>query len=236
VAVDGQTSGALYGSDIQIHDVGYNAWANSTADEDGGHYIFTNSSAVIDTFIQHAGYSSGSRYNLTPGGFYELIMWPSAYPAPATGLVNLFVIVNEATTHKPITGATVYVTPPSGAMIAGTTNDVGTETFQVANKTFMRVTVSSYVETGYNSATSTITTSDFGPDTLRIELSKKTVTPVPTASGTPLPGEATVRPTLDTRTNMQKDQAMMDTVRQWADILIPVACLMTLLYMFGYKP
>jgi len=237
-AIDGQTSGSIHGSNIQIHDEtgsGSSSWVNTTGDLDGISYIVTTSSTTLAGYAQATGYTSTSRTGLVPvsdGLFYELIMWPTSQQnATVPWNVNLYVIVNDELNHQPLKGVNVQATVPSGATQATTTNAAGTATFQIANKTLIRLTASM---PGYMTGTTTITTTDWGPDTKRIELQKATVAPLITA--TPLPGEVTARPTVDMRTATQKDADMMGQIRDFAPTLIMMAMFMTLMYMVGYKP
>ena len=243
-AIDGLTSGTIHGSDIQIHDEGNSgpsSWVNTTADADGASHIIVNTSTTLAGYAQATGYTSISRTGLTPiDGLYELIMWPTSQQNTTVPWnVNLYVIVNDAVTYQPLQGVQVQAAVPSGATQAATTNAAGTVTFQIANKTFIRLTASL---PGYWTGTTSITTTDWGPDTKRIELQKATVAPLITA--TPLPGEVTARPTImagcedpdSSSCSYAKDRKMMNDIRDWSNILIPVACLMTLLYMMGWKP
>ena len=225
-AVDGQSSGAIYGSNIQIHNKLDGSWVNTTNDDDGTSSITSNQSATLDIYAQAIGYASASRTGLTPGDIvYELIMWPTtALLAPGANNVNLIIIVDDRLTATPIQSASVSVTIPTGATTGGSTNSAGTETFVAPNKSVIHVTVS---KSGYVSASKIITTSDFGPDTLRVELTKATVTPTITA--TPLPGEVTARPTLDQRTDNQKDADMMNQIRDAGPGLVGLAILATVM-------
>ncbi len=233
-AVDGQTSGAIHGSSIQINDVMRGNWVNTTNEQDGTSSIYTNTSTTINAYAQATGFSDASRTGLLPANIvYELILWPTSIPNPTPNynLSNLFVIVDDYDTKYPISGVVVQATNQSGSTQSGTTNAAGTVMFQVTNLSLIRLTAS---KAGYWTGTTTITTTAFGPDTKRIELLKATVTP--TITQTPLPGELTVRPTIDARTDLQKDQAMMDQVREFAPTLISFACIFTLLYIAGWKP
>ena len=103
-------------------------------------------------------------------------------------------------------------------------------------------------KTGYVSGSKTVTTSDYGPDTIRIEIWKTVVTATPTA--TPPPGGITVAPTYAPYCNpnaadydagkcsTEKDASMMNQVRDAGPILISLAILATivgLLKLMGKK-
>jgi hypothetical protein len=192
-AVDGATGGQVHYSNIQIKDVNQNLWTNVTNDFDGTHYIDTLQSTTIDAYADMTGYTSASRLGLAPfsGGLYEIVLWPAgSLLDPGPGNVNLIVLVNDRTTSSGIGSASVSAMAPSGAVEGSSTGTTGTVTFVVPNMSVIHVTAK---KDGYTAGTGTITTTAFGPDTLRIELTKATVTPVVTA--TPLPGEVTARPT-----------------------------------------
>ena len=240
-AVEGSSGGSVHGADIQIYDVEGNRWQNYTADSDGTGYIDAPSDHTLNGYAQYTGMVSTSRLGLEPfDGLYELVLWPSymlGAPGsgdpgdPGVGNINLIVMVNDKITKENIEYASVSVTIPSGSTQGTSTGTTGNAIFVVPNNSVIYIKASA---DGYTTASTTITSSAMGPDTKRIELDKPTVTPSITA--TPLPGEATVRPTLDIRSPEQKDQAMMDLIRSNAELLISVAILMTLLYMMGYKP
>ena len=214
--VDGGTNGAVHGCDIQIHDTTTGVWANSSDDSDGTHYIDTPSTSTLSGYGSATGFNAASRLSVpAKDTVYELIMWDdynlgapgSGDPGdPGAGNINLIVIVNDKDTQESL-DATVSVTIPSGATTGGSTGTSGSELFIVPNESVVKVTAS---KTGYTKASKTITTSAFGPDTIRLELSKAVVTQTPVVTYTNVYG--TVVTTVDTRSSDQKAQDMMDTV------------------------
>jgi len=226
--VDGITSGAIHGSDIQIKDVESGTWSNWTDDSDGTGYIDTLPYHTLNIYGEATGYTSTSRLGLNSfsEGIYELIMFPTnAFLDPGDSNVNLIVLVNDKGTALPITSASILVTIPSGASIGGSTGLSGVETFVVPNASIIHVTAS---KIGYVTGTRTLTTSDFGPDTIRIELPKAVITVTPTS--TIPPGGVTPAVTVDPRSTSQKDTDMMNQVRDAGPLLISLAILAT---MFG---
>jgi PKD repeat protein len=104
--------------------------------------------------------------------------------------------------------------------------------------TFQDLLVSTYqystYKDGYQSATAYETTTGGQIKTVSISLVPVGATPTPTPFiGGPTPAAGA---TPDTRTNSEKDQAMMDLIRNNAEGLILVAIVMTMMYMIGYKP
>jgi hypothetical protein len=253
-AVDGTNGGSIHGANINIKNVLTGAWTNYTSDADGTGYIDTLSNATIEAYSDYTGFSSASRSNLTPfDGVYELVMWPGgSLPDPGTGNVNLIVIVNDKATSAPISGATVKFTPPTGATQGATTNSAGTYVFQVPNMSVISLGVTFPSGSPYLPASTSITTSAFGPDTKRIEVSKNYVTPTGTIAGDingdgvvddkDVPGATPVRtilpgcedPTSSACASAQDDQMARD-VRGWIMLLIPICGLVTLMYLFGFK-
>lgn len=239
-AVNGQTNGAIYGANLQLHDDETDTWSNVTADADGTHFITTNSTATIDGYADATGFSSVERLNLAPCAtsgtcLYELIMWPDfMLPAPGSGLpgdpgtgnVNLVVIVSDKDSSEGIYMAQVTVSDPSGSTQASYTNDAGTKIFAVSNESTIHVTAS---KTGYSTVSKTTTTSEFGPDTVRIELTAASGAPTPTPIITDASG-AIVPPAV-TLTAAEQDQDLMDMIRENAPNLVMLFILFTLMYM-----
>jgi len=227
---DGATSGHISGANISIKDESTGTWSNVTGRFDGTWYIDTLPGATVSGYGVAAGYTSTSRLNLPASGsvMYELIMQPGNVPAAPTGKVKLFVLVNDYDTGKGIDQAQITVNMYMDSTILGRSNPAGSTSFNVKNATAFYVTVD---KPGYDSATRSGTTTDAGPDTVRVELRKTTITAGPT--GTPVNGEPTARPTIDARTTGEKDSAMMDQIRDAGPALISLAILMTMIYMVG---
>lgn len=179
-------------SNLQLKDLTFNVWHNWTTAFDGTGYIDALPTSRLSGYGTATGYSSASRINVTPGDFvYEIIMIPTgSLLAPGDGYVNLIAVVNDRGTGSPIDLASISTTIPTGAYTGTSTSSSGTAEFVVPNMSVIHVAVS---KTGYKSASKVITTTAFGPDTVRIELDKHVVTATVTA--TPQPGELTPRPT-----------------------------------------
>lgn len=231
--VDGQDSSSIYGCNLALKDETAGYWSNSTADSDGTHYIATNSTDLVSGYATATGFQPVSRTNLATfsEGIYELIMWPddsvcttpgecgTAYD-PGTGNVNLIIMVNDKDTSDPIADADIKLVEDVGATTYGTTNEAGAEMFFFSNKTQVRIVAS---KAGYTSASKVYTTSDFGPDTVRLELSKSYVTVTPTVTITD--GSGNPIETIDIRTASEQDQALFDKLRKEAPELIDLCIL-----------
>ena len=233
-AVDGVTSGQIHNATINIKDETAGTWFNGSYLGMGSYY----GTWYIDTLPGHTlsgygsadGYTSTSLLNVPADGnkMYELIMQPgSVAPAP-TGKVKLFVLVNDFDNGAAVSGAKVTVSMFQESTVIGYTNTAGTATFDVKNVTGYTATAE---KNGYYAVTRSGTTTASGPDTIRIELRKPTVTPVVTR--TPVAGEVTARPTLDMRTSSEKDNDIMDLIRNNGESLVSLAILMTMIFLVG---
>jgi len=224
ISTDGMTGGSIYNSEINLLDVENSSWRNTSDAEYGLSYIDTLPYHTINAYGSADEYTSISRLGLdAKEGIYELIMWSGLLSA-GEGNINLLVTVGALPSGLAVAQASVQATVVStGATTGGITSLAGTELFVVPNATAIKVTA---WKSGYIMASKTITTSDFGPDSVRIDLQTEVITVTPTA--TPFPGEATPRPTLDQRTTTEKDQDMMEQIRDAGPMLISLAIIATL--------
>lgn len=228
----------LMGTDIQIRDVQNNFWSNFTNTQDGTGYIDSYNDHTLNAYSQLTGYQSVSRLGLAPlgiySGVYDLTMYPNNMLAdPGPGNVNLIFYVSDKNTKQPLS-ATVSITTPSGSTTGQATGDGGSTVFVAPNVSIITYKVTA---SGYNSVAGSITTTTFGPDTQRVELTKMVVTPtistVPTdpATGLTLAPGQTPYATIDPRTPQQKDEDMMTQVRNAAPNLIGLFILCTIIFL-----
>jgi len=246
-AVNGVTSGAIYGANIQITDDTTGLWSNSTADADGSHYIFAAATDTVSGYADATGFTTSTRTGVTAAaGPFEIIMWPTnllAVPGsggsgdPGLGNVNLIVIVNDITNNKPLQGASVSATTPAGTQQIATTNSAGTVTMSVPNVSTIHLTVA---KTGYTSGDRVLTTSSFGPDTTRMELVPITIGATATATAvlTNANGDVvvTIMPGCEGGEDTDacyaaQDRSMMNDVRGWMKLLIPLFAVFTIVYL-----
>jgi hypothetical protein len=241
--VDGQTSGRMHDCVISLKDVENATWSNSTW-EWGYWWIDTLPTHTIDAYGVLSGYASVVRTGQPASGtrMIELVMWPEDIPAAATGKVNLFVIVNDYESSNAITGAAVSIRDSAtGITTSHTTGHSGTVQTTATNATMMYITVSKY---GYDTRTVPFETSDFGPDTKRVELFKSVVTTVPTA--TIPPGGVTTAVTVDpagtpdpaggaSGYSTAKGQQMMDYLAMNGMDLVQLCVMVTILGLLGFK-
>lgn len=245
--VDGTTNGRMGGCDVSLKDVEAGTWANSsTVGWDYGYYwIDTLPNHTIDAYGVLSGYSPVSRTGEPASGtrMIELVMWDISLPGPSTaGMVVLNVLANDIESGYALPGATVQVKDgATGITYTETTPTSGTARFEVTNKSTSYITVKKY---GYVSKTVTLETSDFGPDTKRVELERATVTTGPTPT---IPvGGVTTAVTVDpvgtpdpaggpSGYSNAKGQQMMDYLAAHGMDLVQLCFLVTILGLMGIK-
>jgi PKD repeat protein len=241
--VDSQTSGSIHGCAISMKDQEANAWSNNSATVSGTWCIDTYPLHHISAYGSATGYSSVYRTDLLASDsiMYELLMVPGYVPPAATGKVWLYVMVNDLATGATIPGAQVSISGSGQATQTGTTDSTGSVHKQWANVSTAYVSVSA---TGYSVGTKTIVTSNFGPDVVRVELSKGTITVAPSQTvgpggttyptvgpyGTPGPS-GTMAPGY---TNNQ-GQMMIDYLAAHGMDLIQLCFLVTVCALLGIK-
>lgn len=245
--VDGTTNGRMGGCAVSLKDVEAGTWANSsTVGWDYGYYwIDTLPNHTIDAYGVLSGYSPVSRTGEPASGtrMIELVMWDISLPGPSTaGMVVLNVLANDIESGYALPGATVQVKDgATGITYTETTPTSGTARFEVTNKSTSYITVKKY---GYVSKTVTLETSDFGPDTKRVELERATVTTGPTPT---IPvGGVTTAVTVDpvgtpdpaggpSGYSNAKGQQMMDYLAAHGMDLVQLCFLVTILGLMGIK-
>jgi hypothetical protein len=245
--VDGTTNGRMGGCAVSLRDVESDTWANSTDAGWGyGYYwIDTLPNHTIDAYGVLSGYSPVSRTGEPASGtrMIELVMWDISLPGPSTsGMVVLNVLANDIESGYALPGATVQVKDgATGITYTETTPTSGTARFEVTNKSTSYITVKKY---GYVSKTVTLETSDFGPDTKRVELERATVTTGPTPT---IPvGGVTTAVTVDpvgtpdpaggpSGYSNAKGQQMMDYLAAHGMDLVQLCFLVTILGLMGIK-
>jgi hypothetical protein len=131
---------------------------------------------------------------------------------------TLYVYVKDKDTLSGLSDATVWISDGQTRK----TGSSGVATFTVLEGGSYSITVT---KTGYQSLTGSITVAGTG-NAISMELSRLTVTTSPTLA----PGAS---PTVDTRTDSQKDAAMMGKVRASGDDLIGLAIIAAMFGLIG---
>jgi PKD repeat protein len=241
--VDSQTSGSIHGCAISMKDQEANAWSNNSATVSGTWCIDTYPLHHISAYGSATGYSSVSRTDLLASDsiMYELLMVPGYVPPAAAGKVWLYVLVNDLATGAVIPGAQVSISGSGQATQTGTTDSTGSVHKQWANVSTAYVSVSA---TGYSVGTKTIVTSNFGPDVVRVELSKGTLTVAPTQTTGP-GGTIPVTPgpygtpgpmgTMAAGYTNNQGQMMLDYLAAHGMDLIQLCFLVTVCALLGIK-
>jgi PKD repeat protein len=233
---DGMTSGGIYNSNIQMHDMEGGAWSNVT--NSGGWWcIDTLPGHSLNIYAQATGYTSAETLGASAnGGRHYLVMWPDYIPAPSAGNVTLYALVYDQQTGAPLYLSMVRVDGNTINTVLTTTGPEGQAMFTIKNDTSIHVTAS---KTGYSSITKVITTSHFGPDTVMISLPRLTVTTIPTA--TTGPGGTTPvyvdpnDPSLRGGDTSLKAQEMMNWIAMNGMTLVQLCFLVTVLALLGVK-
>ena len=233
--IDGTTGNEIHGSNIFLYDVEGSTWSNSTSDGDGSHYIDTlpyhtiNAYATFTVFADH--YSDAEALGLPTGYYggitYSLSMFPPAL-SPGEGNVNLYVTVQDADTYDIIRDASVQVRLPTGAVQGGNTGSSGTEIFVVPNSTVINIAAT---KSGYVGSNTVINSGAGTTASATVYLHKAVVTTTPTST---IPaGGITPVITVDSRSASEKDNAMMDKVRDAGPTLIDLAIAATIIGLLG---
>jgi PKD repeat protein len=226
---------------ISIKDIEGNAWSNGSFH--GTWFIDTLPLHHINAYGSASGYTSAYRLNLDASSslMYELFLFPGYLPPAAAGHVRLYAIVNDYTTGAPVLNAQVEFKGSGESTQIKYTSVSGIAQVEWANVSTVYVSAS---KAGYSPASRTIVTTSTGPDTVRLELSAPWVT-LPVTSGTPLPGEFTVRPTQDPNKNPDgsyvtgysniKGQEMMNWLAEYGFQLVQLCFFVTILGLLGVK-
>lgn len=221
---DGMTSGGISGSDIQMHDMEGGAWSNITGSQ-GWWCIDTLPGHHLNLYAQASGYSDVESLGVSAnGGRHYLVMWPDYIPAPSAGNVTLYALVYDQQTGAPLYLSSVRVDGNTINTILKNTGPEGQAIFTIKNDTSIHVTAS---KSGYSTITKVLTTSHLGPDTVMISLPRVSTTATATATATP--SWMTPSTTIDPRTSMQKDEDMMNLIRDNGSALIGLAIITTML-------
>lgn len=247
-AYDGITHGMIMGPSLFIYDQQGNNWSNSSSDSDGLHCIDAYEDHLLDGYATKSGYNQGQQWDVySTGDIYPINLYPSGMIGipgdgtpgdPGIGNVNLIVNVYDKNNgNQPVDEATVTVIPPTGGQQTRLTSSSGAAIFVVPNLSAISVTAT---KSGYSSKSDSITTTIYGPDTLSLGLTRFVATPTPTVTnslGTPV---TTVIPGCEDPTSSTcyaaRDTEMANDVRDWIEILIPIAGIMTIMYLLGWKP
>jgi hypothetical protein len=227
---DAQISGA----DINILDVEAGTWTNYTADADGWVTIDTPPYHTVNVYAHYPTaniYLPNEILGLETGYYgghnWVLVLFP--YTTTTPGSVMLYINARNYDTKAVLTGVGIQIedltTHYTTQYNTGTSDNIWSI---VTNATNYKITGS---KSGYISKSTVINSGEDPSMTVVIELSRATVTP--TITGTVLPGETTVRPTVDSRTVNEKDADMMGQIRDAGPNLIDLAILATIFGLVG---
>jgi len=173
----------------------------------------------------------------------------STSDAPIGTNATLSVVILDNWASTPIEGGTITIVNETAGFARSRVSDaVGTVLFPNINSGRYQVTAAS---TGYQTASTFADLIAGETELISFSLVHIGATPVVTDTagvaqydedGNPIIGydaygnPITAGPTPDIRPSSERQQALMDDLLGWAEILIPICCIMTLLYIMGYKP
>lgn len=228
-AEDATTGGLIPGAEIDIYSEFAGTWNNATTTS-GERTIATSQNHIFDAYGSASGYVNGSALDKIayPNQNYLVKLFPTTGLPNVPGYVNLFVSVTERETGSPISGVSVTVNTPGSFTVTGETDNTGSEVFSTSNSSVKYITVS---KSGYKSETRTITTPASGNYNAALQMSRVLVTTQPT-SYIP-PGGVTPQITVDPRSSTEKDQDMMNMVRDAGPNLIQLAIVVTMISLLG---
>lgn len=226
VQVQDYASGALI-SDAAVQIINSaGTWSNATTTGGVRTYSARNGE-YIGIAASAPGYLDSSlTYSQIARDTTKTIILSKYIEVPA-GNNTLYVYTRDSSTHNTLEGALVRLNDGQ----TKTTPGSGLATFTVLEGGTYQITVS---KSGYHTLTRTLIVAG-SANAISMEVSPLYITTAPTLA----PGETatpTPLPTVDTRTDAQKDRAMMSLIRDNAEALILVAIVMTFLYLVGYKP
>jgi hypothetical protein len=215
-AIDSSSGSMISGSTIRICNSNGN-WTNTTTDS--GSVKYTSRSGEYIGYGATAGgyYESSMVYEKVISDIVRTIILNPIISVPA-GNNTLYVYVKDKGTLAGLDGALVYLSDGQ----TRTTPGSGMATFTVLENATYKITVT---KTGYQPLTGSITVAGTG-NAISMELSRLTVTTSPTLA----PGAS---PTVDIRTDTQKDADMMGKVRDSGDDLIGIAIIAAMFGLIG---
>jgi hypothetical protein len=219
-AQDASIGTVITGATLSIRDVQNNSWINATSTSAGTRIDVLNGH-TLDIYGSYPGvYTASQELDAYAGGSYYLPLYPPAIPA-ASGFVNLVVSVYESGTGLSIQSCGVTTKVPSGAVTYESTGTTGTAYFVVPNNS---VIILSATKNGWNGQSKSLTTVNSDIYTT-FTLSRATLpTATPTVTGTD--GHViTAVPTVDARTNAEKDAALMNQLRDNGPMLVGLCIL-----------
>jgi hypothetical protein len=223
-AIDGNTGSKIVGATLAVKDATTGVWTNGTSSV-SGLTVNTPYGNAIDIYGTYPGvYTGSSEVGAAAGGEYYLPMYPPV-PAAPIGFVNIFVNVQDSSTNNIVDYAMVTFRLPSGATTGESTGTSGSVQYVAPNQTVIIIGLS---KIGYTSISESLNSGP-GPDVSRtIKLSRSTITTIPTVTniyGTVI----TTIPTIDSRTDAEKDKEMMGQLRDAGPGLISL-CILAIIF------
>jgi len=238
-----QNDAQITGADVDVRDVENASWTNTTADADGWITIDTLPYHTVNVYAHYptAGiYLPNEILGLETGYYgghnWVLVLYP--YVTTPSGFVTLYINTRNYDTKAVLTGVNLQIKNlVTGAITGGSTGSTDSVSTVVTNATNYQITGS---KSGYLSKTININSGEASSKTVVVELSKATVTTIPTA--TPGPGGTTPvyvdpnDPSLHGGDTSLKAGEMMTWLAMHGMDLVQLCFLVTIFALLGVKP
>jgi len=238
-----QNDAQITGADVDVLDVENASWTNTTADADGWIIIDTLPYHTVNVYAHYptAGiYLPNEILGLETGYYgghnWVLVLYP--YVTTPSGLVTLYINTRNYDTKAVLTGVNLQIKNlVTGAITGESTGSTDSVSTVVTNATNYQITGS---KSGYLSKTININSGEGPSKIVILELSKATVTVVPTStipSGgvTPVITQDPNDPSLHGGDTSLKAQEMMNWLAMNGMDLVQLCFLVTVLALLGVK-
>jgi len=238
-----QNDAQITGADVDVLDVENASWTNTTADADGWIIIDTLPYHTVNVYAHYptAGiYLPNEILGLETGYYgghnWVLVLYP--YVTTPSGFVTLYINTRNYDTKAVLTGVNLQIKNlVTGATTGESTGSTDSVSTVVTNATNYQITGS---KSGYLSKTININSGEGPSKIVILELSKATVTVVPTStipSGgvTPVITQDPNDPALHDGDTSLKAQEMMNWLAMNGMDLVQLCFLVTVLALLGVK-
>jgi hypothetical protein len=222
-ATDGSTGGTILGASLGIKDVEAGTWTNATSTIEGTNVdVLTNH--TLDIYGSYPGvYSESYEIGAIPGGNYYLPLLPPIPEAPGGltgGYANLIINTFDAGTNNMLPNVGVTARLPTGAETGDNTGSAGTAYFLVPNNTVIILGAS---VSGYSSISQSVNSGTGADKIVNMRLTRSVVTTAPVTPVVTDPGTGAIitpLPTIDARTDNEKDVDLMNQIRDSAPNIV----------------
>jgi hypothetical protein len=238
-----QNDAQISGADVDVLDVEAGTWTNATADPDGWITIDTLPYHTVNVYAHYPTaniYLPNEILGLETGYYgghnWVLVLYP--YTTTPSGFVTLYINTRNYDTKAVLTGVSLQIKNlVTGATTGESTGSTDSVTTVVTNATNYQITGS---KSGYLSKTININSGEGPSKTVVVELSRSTVTTVPTSTippggVTPVVTQDPNDPSLHGGDTSMKAQEMMNWLAMHGMDLVQLCFLVTIFALLGVK-